>query len=263
MRKIKFLPLVPYYSEYSILHMEENGHINNHSDDHIKENLAFVHQQISNACQAAGRQEEQVRLLLATKTVTPARIRKAIELGERLIGENKVQEYQQKAAALQDVQCERHFIGHLQTNKVKEILKYVTCIQSVDRIALAEKLSAQLTALNRDLDIYIQINTSGEESKSGVKPEAALQLMEKIKMLPGLKVKGLMTIGLFSSDETAVRKSYSLLRDFKDKGQKEGLLPPGSLELSMGMSGDLEWAIQEGSTMVRVGSAVFGQRNYP
>lgn len=229
---------------------------------HIKENLANVHQQINNACLAAGRPAEDVQLLLATKTVEPERIRMAIAAGETLIGENKVQEYQQKAAALADINCERHFIGHLQSNKVKEILKYVTCIQSVDRISLAEKLQLQLESLNQELDIYIQINTSGEASKSGVAPEQALKLMEQIASLSRLKVKGLMTIGLFSDEEVPVRKSYALLRTFKEKGQQEGLLPQAPLTLSMGMSGDLNWAIQEGSTMVRVGSAVFGQRNY-
>lgn len=229
---------------------------------HITDNLSFVHQQINNACYKAGRPEGAVRLLLATKTVAPDRIRMAIAAGESLIGENKVQEYQQKADALADLTCERHFIGHLQTNKVKEILRYVTCIQSVDRLSLAEKLQAQLESLNRTIDIYIQINTSGEQSKSGVAPGEALRLMEQIQGLSRLKVKGLMTIGLFSDEESPVRKSYALLRAFLDKGQQEGLLPAGALELSMGMSGDLDWAIQEGSTMVRIGSAIFGQRHY-
>lgn len=228
----------------------------------IQDNLAFVHTEIRSACLLAGRPEDSVRLLLATKTVEPERIRMAVEAGETLIGENKVQEYQQKADALADLNCERHFIGHLQTNKVKDILKYVTCIQSVDRITLAEKLQSQLESLDRELDIYMQINTSGEQSKSGAAPEEALRLMEQLAALPRLKVKGLMTIGLFSDDEVLVRKSYALLRTFRDKGLEQGLLPGGPLELSMGMSGDLNWAIQEGSTMVRVGSAVFGKRNY-
>src|SRR5690606_28285201 len=124
-----------------------------------------------------------------------------------------------------------------------------------------EKLSARLEFLQRALDVYIQINTSGEQSKSGVSPEQALQLMEAVAKLPRLRVKGLMTIGLLSDQELPVRKSYALLREFKERGQKEGLLDAGHLELSMGMSGDLDWAIQEGSTMVRVGSAIFGHRN--
>ncbi|SEA57127.1 hypothetical protein SAMN05192529_12927 [Arachidicoccus rhizosphaerae] len=228
----------------------------------IKENLSFVHNEIKEACQKAGRESSAVRLLLATKTVEPERIIQAIEAGETLIGENKVQEYHDKAEALSDIHCERHFIGHLQSNKIKEILQYVSCIQSVDSISLAEKLSAQLLKANRTLDIYLQINTSGEASKFGADPGEAFQLMEKVKTLGGLQVKGLMTIGLFSDQEVPVRKSYALLRTLKEKGQREGLLPEGHLELSMGMSGDIEWAVLEGSTMVRVGSAVFGKRNY-
>ena len=227
----------------------------------IERRLLAIRGQIKEAEIKAGRAGE-VKLLLATKTVEPERIRMAIQAGATLIGENKVQEYQQKAAALQDVVCERHFIGHLQTNKVKEILKFVTCIQSVDRMSLAEKLNAHAQAADKQLDIYIQINTSGEQSKSGVPPKEAFGLMEGIAGLSNLRVKGLMTIGLFSDEEIPVRKSFSLLREFRTEGQQKGLLPSGELELSMGMSGDMDWAIQEGSTMVRVGSAVFGKRNY-
>jgi pyridoxal phosphate enzyme (YggS family) len=228
----------------------------------IIENLSFVHNEIDAACRKAGRESSEVRLLLATKTVEPARIIQAIEAGETLIGENKVQEYHDKAEALSDIRCEKHFIGHLQSNKIKEVLKYVSCIQSVDSISLAEKLSDQLIKLDRTLDIYLQINTSGEASKSGAEPKEAFHLMEKTKTLTGLRVKGLMTIGLFSDQELPVRKSYELLRILKEKGQAEGLLPEGHLELSMGMSSDIEWAVLEGSTMVRVGSGVFGKRNY-
>lgn len=228
----------------------------------IKAHLRNIHQQIAAGASAAGRSENTVRLLLATKTVTPERIRMAIEAGENLIGENKVQEYQQKATALADLDFERHFIGHLQSNKIKEILKYVSCIQSVDRPSLAEKLQDQLNKLDRSLDIYIQVNTSFEPSKFGCAPEQAFELMEIIQGLNRLRVKGLMTIGLFSDEEKAVRKSYQLLRNIKEEGQQKGLLPDGHLELSMGMSNDLSWAIQEGATMVRVGSAIFGKRNY-
>lgn len=229
----------------------------------IKENLHDIHEQIAGATSLAGRSADSVRLLLATKTVTPERIRMAIEAGEHLIGENKVQEYQQKADALADMNIERHFIGHLQSNKIKEILKYVSCIQSVDRRSLAEKLQLQLEQLDRSLDIYIQVNTSFESSKFGCAPDEVFELMELIQGLGRLRVKGLMTIGLFSDQEKAVRKSYQLLRTIKEQGQDKNLLPAGPLELSMGMSNDLPWAIQEGATMVRVGSGVFGKRNYP
>lgn len=228
----------------------------------IKTQLSHIHEQIESACRQAGRPEDSVRLLLATKTVEPARIRLAINAGETLIGENKVQEYQQKAADLADLSCERHFIGHLQTNKAKEVLKYVSCIQSVDRLSLAEKLNTLLKAEDRKLSIYLQVNTSFEDSKFGCNPTEVYTLMEQLQTLDALQVKGLMTIGLFSDDEKEVRKSYQLLREIREKGQQLGLLPAGQLELSMGMSNDLKWAIQEGATMVRVGSAIFGNRIY-
>ncbi|HTN35710.1 MAG TPA: YggS family pyridoxal phosphate-dependent enzyme [Arachidicoccus sp.] len=228
----------------------------------IKTQLSHIHEQIESACRQAGRPADSVRLLLATKTVEPARIRLAINAGETLIGENKVQEYQQKAADLADLSCERHFIGHLQTNKAKEVLKYVSCIQSVDRLSLAEKLNTLLKAEDRKLSIYLQVNTSFEDSKFGCNPTEVYTLMEQLQTLDALKVKGLMTIGLFSDDEKEVRKSYQLLREIREKGQQLGLLPAGQLELSMGMSNDLKWAIQEGATMVRVGSAIFGNRIY-
>jgi len=223
--------------------------------------LQAIHTRMNNACKKAGRNPDEVRLLLATKTVPPEKIRIAVEAGETLIGENRVQEYTEKFDAIKDLNCERHFIGHLQTNKIKEVLKYVSCIQSVDRLELAEKLDARLQHESRSIDIFVEINTSFEESKSGIEPDKAFDLIKRINQLDTLKIKGLMTIGLFSDDELLVRKSYRLLRELRDEAMTKGLLPAASGELSMGMSNDLEWAIEEGATMVRVGSAVFGKRN--
>ncbi|HEY0298183.1 MAG TPA: YggS family pyridoxal phosphate-dependent enzyme [Arachidicoccus sp.] len=223
--------------------------------------LQSIHTKINDACQKTGRKEHEVRLLLATKTVSPEKIRLAVNAGETLIGENRVQEYTEKFDAIKDLNCERHFIGHLQTNKVKEVLKYVSCIQSVDRADLAEKLDTRLQQESRSIDIYVQVNTSFEESKFGVEPDKAFELIEKINQLGTLNIKGLMTIGLFSDDEILVRKSYRLLRELRDEAISKGLLAADCRELSMGMSNDLEWAIEEGATMVRVGSAIFGKRN--
>lgn len=223
--------------------------------------LQTIHTRINNACKKAGRNPDEVRLLLATKTVPPEKIRMAVEAGETLIGENRVQEYTEKFDAIKDLPCERHFIGHLQTNKIKEVLKYVSCIQSVDRIDLAEKLDARLQHEGRSIDIFVEINTSFEESKSGVEPDKAFDLIKRINQLDTLQIKGLMTIGLLSDEELPVKKSYRLLRELRDEAIAEGLLPANANELSMGMSNDLEWAIEEGATTVRVGSAVFGKRN--
>lgn len=223
--------------------------------------LQTIHTRINNACKNAARDPKTVRLLLATKTVPAMKIKMAVEAGETLIGENRVQEYAGKFDAIKDLPCERHFIGHLQTNKIKEVLKYVSCIQSVDRADLAEKLDARLQHEGRSIDIFVEINTSFEESKSGVEPVKAFDLIERINRLGTLKIKGLMTIGLMSNAEQPVKKSYRLLRELRDEAITKGLLPTDSRELSMGMSNDLEWAIEEDATMVRVGSAVFGNRH--
>lgn len=223
--------------------------------------LQAIHTRINNACKKAGRGADEVRLLLATKTVPPEKIRMAVEAGETLIGENRVQEYTEKFDAIKDLPCERHFIGHLQTNKIKEVLKYVSCIQSVDRIDLAEKLDARLQHEGRSIDIFVEVNTSFEESKSGIEPDnKAFDLIKRINRLDTLKIKGLMTIGLLSENELLVKKSYRLLRELRDEAIAKGVLSLDSNALSMGMSNDLEWAIEEGATMVRVGSAVFGKR---
>ncbi|ANI90169.1 YggS family pyridoxal phosphate enzyme [Arachidicoccus ginsenosidimutans] len=222
--------------------------------------LQSIHTRIDNACEKAGRNKDEVRLLLATKTVPPEKIKMAIEAGETLIGENRVQEYTEKFDAIKDLPCERHFIGHLQTNKIKEVLKYVSCIQSVDSIDLAEKLDTRLQYEDKSIDIFVQVNTSFEESKFGVEPSLAFDLIKRINQLGTLKIKGLMTIGLFSEDELLVKKSYRLLRELRNEAIAKDLLRAASNELSMGMSNDLELAIEEGATMVRVGSAVFGKR---
>lgn len=231
--------------------------------DDIKINLEEVHRRMEEACKACGRDPKEVRLLMATKTVTPERILKAFEYGELLIGENKVQELCEKYEPLSSVKHETHFIGHLQTNKIKDVIKYADCIESVDRLDLAEKLSKRLESEGKTMDILIQVNTSQEESKFGCKPEEAFALTEKIAKLPCLKIKGLMTIGLFSDDMDKVRLCFKLLQKIR-KEITEKNIPNVSMEVvSMGMTGDLEVAIEEGSTLIRVGTAIFGKRNYP
>lgn len=227
----------------------------------IKENLSRIHARMESACKRVDRNPENVRLLMATKTVSAERIKLAIGLGEHLIGENKVQEYTEKWDELKDIDVERHFIGHLQTNKVKDITKYVTCIESIDRIELVEKLDQRLQYEGKSMDIYLEVNTSNEDSKSGIAPESAIQLLHKIKTYDTLRIKGLMTIGLPSDDAEEIRPCFKTLVAIRDKGQDAGLLPD-LCELSMGMSHDLETAIEEGSTIIRVGSAIFGNRNY-
>lgn len=230
----------------------------------IIENLNIILNRIKNACEQSGRNPEEVKLLLATKTVSPENIKIALNAGQNLIAENKVQELKEKFDALQDTPHINHFIGHLQTNKIKEILRYnVACVQSVDRLDLAEKLQQKLETTDRTLDILVQVNTSQEESKFGVSPEETLDLVKKIAQLKNLKIKGLMTIGLFSSDEDKVRQCFKILKNLQQKIITENIPNVEMQELSMGMSGDLEIAIEEGATIIRVGTAIFGERIYP
>ncbi|WP_127127021.1 YggS family pyridoxal phosphate-dependent enzyme [Pseudoflavitalea rhizosphaerae] len=229
----------------------------------IISNLAIVRDRIITATEKAGRAPGSARLLLATKTVPAERVRIAVEAGEVLTGENKVQELKEKDHLLRNLALERHFIGHLQTNKIKEVLKYVNCIQSLDRPELAEKVHQRLMYEERTVEVMVQVNTSFEQSKFGAHPDDAFRLIEKVRSLDTLQVKGLMTIGLFEADPEKVRPSFRLLREIRDQALQNGLLPPDANELSMGMSGDLETAIEEGATIVRVGTSIFGKRQYP
>lgn len=232
--------------------------------ENIIHNLNVILKRIENACINAGRNPKEVKLLMATKTVSTNRIKIALQTGQTLIAENKVQEVKEKYEDLKNIPHTSHFIGHLQTNKIKDILKYgVQCVQSVDRLDLAEKLHQKLLVEEREMDILIQVNTSNEESKFGVSPENTLDLVKEISTLSTLKIKGLMTIGLFSSDEERVRTCFQLLKSLQQKITNLNLPNVEMKELSMGMSGDLEIAIQEGATIVRVGTAIFGERIYP
>lgn len=232
--------------------------------DDILHNLNTINTRIKNACEKTGRNPDEVKLLLATKTVTAERIKMALENGQTLIAENKVQELKEKYEALKETPHINHFIGHLQTNKIKDILKYdVTCVQSLDRLDLAEKLHQRLLAENRTIDVLIQVNTSNEESKFGVDPSKAIELIKKVSGFSTLKIKGLMTIGLFSAETEQVRKCFKILKNLQQEIIHENIPNVEMNELSMGMSGDLETAIEEGATIVRVGTAVFGARMYP
>jgi pyridoxal phosphate enzyme (YggS family) len=230
----------------------------------IGENIQLIRERIDRACWQSGRNPEEVRLLLATKTVPASRIVEALQAGQTLIAENKIQELKEKYDDLKNVLHENHFIGHLQTNKIKELLRYdVSCIQSVDRWELAEKLQQRLIFEDKKIEVLIQVNTSAEESKYGVAPDEAIAFIKKVASLDRIKIKGLMTIGLFSADTEKVRRCFRLLSDLRQ--QAAALLLPGveMKELSMGMSADLETAIEEGATIVRVGTAIFGRRATP
>lgn len=230
----------------------------------ILNNLSHIRERINNACRETGRDPGEVQLLLATKTVPAEKIRIALQAGQTLIAENKVQELKEKYEALKEMPHTSHFIGHLQTNKIKDLLKYdVSCVQSLDRFDLAEKLQQRLKAQNKTLDVLIQVNTSNEESKFGTSPDKAIDLVKQVAQLDTLKIKGLMTIGLFSADAGKIRECFRRLKDIQQKIIALEIPGVEMKELSMGMSGDLEIAVAEGATLVRVGTAVFGQRPTP
>ncbi|OJJ20419.1 YggS family pyridoxal phosphate enzyme [marine bacterium AO1-C] len=235
----------------------------NTMSEFIIQNLQTIQRRIKAACEKANRNSEEVKLLLATKTVDAERIKFALQQGLNLVGENKVQELKQKGSMLQSLEAEVHFIGHLQTNKIKEVIKWATCIESIDRFALAEKLHNRLTLEQKTMDVFIQVNTSYEASKFGVAPEHALELIQQVAQLDTIRIKGLMTIGLFSEAPEKVRKCFRLLKDLQQQAFDLNLSNVDLQELSMGMSGDLEIAIEEGATIVRVGTAIFGERIYP
>ncbi|AZA76932.1 YggS family pyridoxal phosphate-dependent enzyme [Chryseobacterium sp. G0186] len=230
----------------------------------ILHHLEIIRDRIKYACEKAGRNSNEVKLLLATKTVSAERIKIALENGQNLIAENKVQELKEKYEELKHTPHTNHFIGHLQTNKIKDILRYdVSCIQSLDRLDLAEKLHQKLFTENKTIEVLIQVNTSNEESKFGVDPARAIELTKKVAELSTLKIKGLMTIGLFSAETEKVRTCFKILKNLQQEIIRENISNIEMNELSMGMSGDLETAIEEGATIVRVGTAVFGARIYP
>lgn len=231
---------------------------------HIIENLRSILERIGQACERCGRNPEEVRLVLATKTVNPENIKIALANGGFMIAENKIQELKEKYEALKTTKHLNHFIGHLQTNKIKEVLKYdVSCIESVDRLELAEKLQKRLEFEDKYIDVLIQVNTSQEESKFGISPEETLSLIKKISTLNRIRVKGLMTIGLLSAEAERVRPCFRLLKKLQQKILAERIPNIEMRKLSMGMSGDFETAIEEGATLVRIGTAVFGKRIYP
>lgn len=227
----------------------------------ILKNIDLIQNRIQKACESSGRSNKEVKLLLATKTVSAEKIEVALQANQILIGENKIQEIKEKYEALKNIPHTSHFIGHLQTNKVKELFRYnVNCLQSLDRIRLAQKLQNRLEYEDKTMDVFLQFNTSYEDSKFGMPPENAVSFANEMKQFDRINIKGLMTIGLFSASEEKVRKCFKLLKNIQIRLLDEGF---SVNELSMGMSGDLEIAIEEGATIVRVGTAIFGKRPYP
>lgn len=226
----------------------------------IRANLVEVEDRITRACDRAGRARADVRLLPVTKTVPAQVLRHAYAAGLRSFGENKIQEASGKHEALADLAVDWAIIGHLQTNKIKYLTRFAAEFHALDSLKLAEQLNARLEREDRFLDVYVQVNTSGEESKFGLHPDALLPFADQLDRFPRLRPRGLMTLALFTSDMERVRPCFALLRRLRDAAARRNA---GLAGLSMGMSGDYEIAIQEGADVVRVGQAIFGHRPTP
>ena len=227
----------------------------------VEKNISEVKKRISEAAKAAGRNENEVTLIAVSKTKPVEMIKEAYDTGIRDFGENKVQEIMEKYPLLpSDIRW--HLIGHLQTNKVKYIIDKVCMIHSVDSLKLAEEISRQAVKHNVTVDILIEVNVAAEESKFGVRPEDASDLCRDISTLPGIRIRGLMTVAPFTSDPEENRPVFCALRQlFVDIDGKN--IDNVCMDcLSMGMSGDYTVAIEEGATFVRVGTSIFGQRDY-
>jgi len=226
----------------------------------IAANLQAVRARIAAACLAAGRPAESVQLLAVSKTWPAASVREAAAAGQRAFGENYVQEAAGKGTELAGMDLEWHFIGPLQSNKTRPVAEGFAWVHSVDRLKIAERLAAQRPAALPPLNVCLQVNVSGEASKSGCAPEQCLELAAAIAPLPGLRLRGLMAIPEPTADIARQRRQFDLLRRTLER-INTGL--DFRLDtLSMGMSDDLEAAIMEGATIVRVGTAIFGQRDY-
>lgn len=245
------------------------------AEEAVGENLLRIEEAIQDACIRAGRRREEVTLMGVTKTVDPDRINAALRAGVRCIGENRVQEFLAKRERLELAGVEAHLIGHLQTNKVRQIVGKVTMIQSVDSLRVARAISEASQKQKGDPEavdpvrqtgvtpVLIEVNIGGEEAKSGVAPQELEKILEEVSCLPGIQVRGLMTVPPIFDSEAEKRRvflnMYKLFIDIRGKNRDNVSMDI----LSMGMSGDYIQAILEGSTMVRIGSALFGKRNYP
>ena len=223
----------------------------------LQENLTRIRSRIDQACERSGRQPDSVRLMAVSKNQPPERVAEAASAGLTLFGENRIQEAKVKIP-LCPGQLEWHFIGHLQSNKSRDAVSLFHVVQGVDSLALAEELQKQTLKQARSLPILLEVNVAGESSKFGWNPDRLLAELLQLNALPRLVVQGLMTIAPYAVDPEQVRPIFRRLRELRDRCTD--LLGAPLPVLSMGMSGDLEVAIEEGATLVRVGTALFGER---
>jgi PLP dependent protein len=232
----------------------------------VAENIAGVRERIDQAARRAGRNPQEITLMAVSKTFPPQRIREAYEAGLRVFGENRVQEFTGKSDALRDLAgAEWHLIGHLQSNKANKAAELFSAVDSIDSVKLAEKLNAAAERLGKTLSVLIEVNVGGEEAKSGIDPQSHEldAILESASQFHNLNVRGLMTIPPFTDDPEGARPYFRQLRELRDRISARRLPRIEMAILSMGMSHDFEIAIAEGSTCVRVGTGIFGERPKP
>ncbi len=226
----------------------------------IKENLEEIRARIAAAAQSCGRSLDSVNLVVVSKTVPVDRIREGIAAGAVQLGENYIQEAREKIETLADQPLTWHFIGHLQSNKAKYAARLFDLIHSVDSVKLAKALDKEAKKVGKVQPILIQVNIAGEQTKSGVSEEGAVDLVKQVSQLANVAIKGLMTMPPYFNAPEKVRPFFRRLRELRDRIAEMDLPGVSTDELSMGMTGDFEAAIEEGSTIVRIGTAIFGER---
>jgi pyridoxal phosphate enzyme (YggS family) len=234
------------------------------SPDSLSARLAQVNQQIAASCARAGRSPAEVTLVAVSKTVSAARLRAAIEAGVRVIGENRVQEAAAKLTELREAAASRHvawhLIGRLQSNKARRAVELFDAVHTLDSLALGERLDRLAAELGKHLPVLIEVNLGAEQSKAGVEPGAVLALSERLSALAHLELRGLMAVPPFFEETEQVRPFFRRLRELRDEARRAGAVSERFADLSMGMSHDFEVAIEEGATLVRIGTAIFGAR---
>ena len=225
----------------------------------IGQNIALVRQRIAEACKRVGRNPQNVRLVAVSKTFGAEKIQEALDSGLGDFGENYVQELREKIALFRDRQVRWHFIGHLQSNKVRYIIDSIHLIHSLDSVKLASEIQKRA---GNAVEALIEVHTTEEATKTGVRPEEVVELVKTISKFDRIRIRGLMTMGPFSDDPNDSRPSFHTLADIKRSVEAEGIDGVSMDHLSMGMTHDFEVAIEEGATLVRIGTAIFGERKY-
>ncbi|WP_321365736.1 YggS family pyridoxal phosphate-dependent enzyme [uncultured Desulfuromusa sp.] len=227
--------------------------------NNIADNIQKIHARINNACQISGRNPEEVKLVAVSKIKPADMIEEAFHSGQKIFGESYVQEFRDKHP-LVSAPVEWHFIGGLQSNKVKYLRGKVSTIHSVDRLSLAQEIDRQWGKTDKTVDIFLQVNVGDESSKAGCSPEELESLVRSVAPLPNLKIKGLMCLPPHFDDPELVRPFFKQLKELAEQINNLHLPAVSMDELSMGMSGDFEVAVEEGATFVRIGTAIFGAR---